>query len=132
MDPLDDIKRLLVHCSAPAKQELLMILRRENPIHGLEADWNVTAEVVLEAIARSGAFTQRMFRGILAEAACKTEMIDKLAGWEDVTPQGNFPFDFKIQNGERLVTVQAKLQRKVDLKPQRANKAPRLHNPDQY
>jgi len=132
MDPLDEIKRLLPACSAVAKRELLQLLRQENPIHGLEADWNVTAEVVLEAIARAPELTQRMFRGILAEAACKVEIIDKLRDWQNVTPVGNFAYDFKIQCADRTATIQTKLQRKQGGVPLRANKAAGLKNPGQF
>ena len=132
MDPLDEINALLPACSARAKQELLRLLRRENPIHGLEADWNVTAEVVLEAIARAPELTQRMFRGILAEAACKVEAVDKLNGWQDVTPAGNFAYDFKVQNASQIVTIQTKLQRKRKGIPLRANQVRGLRNPEQF
>ncbi len=132
MDAIDQIKRLLTHCSAPAKQELMRLLRQENPIHGLEAKWNVTAEVVLEAIDRSSELTQRMFRGILAEAACKVEVIDRLEGWKDITTPGNQPYDFRLKKGRREVTVQTKLQRSLKGAPMTADQAPRLVNPRQY
>lgn len=132
IDPLKEIKRLLPFCSNEGRNELFALLRKENSIHGLEADWNVTAEVVLEAINRSSDLTQRMFRGVLAEAACKIEVIDKLAGWQDVTPQGNYPFDFKVQQAERSATIQAKLQRKNKGVPWTADKAPGLINPNQF
>jgi hypothetical protein len=132
MDPLEEIKRLLPSCSDEARRELFSLLRKENPIHGLEADWNVTAEVVLEAINRSSDLTQRMFRGVLAEAACKVEVIDKLTGWDDVTPDGNHAFDFKVAQGARAVSIQAKLQRKLKGVPWTADKAAGLVNPDQF
>lgn len=130
--PLDEIKRLLPHCSTEGRQELLSLLRQHTPIHPLEVDWNVTAEVVLEAINRSSELTQRMFRGVLAEAAFKVEIIDKLTDWDDVTPEGNYPFDFKVQRGDRSVTIQTKLQRKLKGVPWTADRAPGLGNPNQF
>lgn len=73
--------------------------------------------MVLEALARAGELTQRMFKGILAEAACKVEVIDKLTGWDDVTPPGMHAFDFVVRRGADRVTIQTKLQRKQGGKP---------------
>lgn len=92
----------------------------------------MTAEIVLEAINRAEDMTQRMFRGVLAEAACKVEVIDQLPGWRDVTDSGGHPYDFKIECGERTVTIQAKLQRSSGKGPLTANKAAGLWNPEQY
>jgi len=132
MDPVEEIKRLLPACSAEGRRQILAILRKENPIHGLEADWNVTAEVVLEAINRSSDLTQRMFRGVLAEAALKVEVIDKLTGWNDVTPGGNNAFDFKVEQSGRSVTIQVKLQRKLKGIPWTGDKATGLVDPNQF
>jgi hypothetical protein len=132
MDPLEEIKRLLPSCSPAGKREILSLLRKEFPIHGLELDWNVAAEVVLEAINRAEEMTQRMFRGVLAEAACKVEVIDKLPGWLEVTPASGQPYDFKIERGGRAVTIQTKLQRKEGGKPMTADLAKGLWNREQY
>jgi len=53
-----------------------------------------------------------MFKGILAEAAFKVEVLDKFAGWDEVTPPGTHPYDFAIRSGGTTVTIQTKLQRK--------------------
>jgi hypothetical protein len=59
-----------------------------------------------------------MFKGILAEAAFKVEVLDKLEGWREVTPPGTHAYDFAIQGaGELTVTIQTKLQRKQGGKP---------------
>lgn len=94
------------------RAEIIKILRTEYKIHRIEQLWNTSAEIVLEALARSSELTQRMFKGILAEAAFKVEIIDKLTGWKDVTPPGNHAYDFAVQLGEDRVTIQTKLQRK--------------------
>jgi hypothetical protein len=59
-----------------------------------------------------------MFKGILAEAAFKVEVLDKLEGWREVTPAGTHAYDFAIRGaGEVTVTIQTKLQRKQGGKP---------------
>ncbi|MEO8497398.1 MAG: hypothetical protein ABI614_20195 [Planctomycetota bacterium] len=132
MDPVEEIKRLLPSCSEAGKREIFALLRMEIPLHQLEVDWNVAAEVVLEAINRAEDMTQRMFRGVLAEAACKVEVIDKLEGWREVTESGGHPYDFKIELSGRAITIQVKLQRKDGGKPLTADRATGLWNPAQY
>jgi hypothetical protein len=132
MNPVEEVKRLLPACSAAGRRKIFDMLREEFAIHSLESDWNVSAEIVLESIARSSELTQRMFRGVLAEAAFKIEVVDTLDGWTDVTPDGNHPFDFKLERASRHVTIQTKLQRKAKGEPWTAEKAPGLNDPDQY
>jgi len=116
-DAASQIREILSACTPEQRHQIVKLLRMEYRIHRIEREWNTSAEIVLEAIARSGELTQRMFKGILAEAACKVEVIDKLAGWQDVTPQGMHPFDFVVQRGDVRVTIQTKLQRKERGKP---------------
>jgi hypothetical protein len=116
-DPASQIREILGACTPEQRNEIVRLLRIEYRVHRIEQEWNTSAEVVLEALARSSALTQRMFKGILAEAAFKVEVIDKLSGWEDVTPPGLHPFDFVVKRGESRVTIQAKLQRKEGGKP---------------
>jgi hypothetical protein len=117
-DPADQIRQILGACTVEQRDELVRLLRTEYRIHEIEREWNTSAEVVLEALARANPLTKRMFKGILAEAACKIEIIDKLEGWRDVTaPGGNFAYDFAIEQDGTTVTVQAKLQRKAKHKP---------------
>lgn len=93
---------------------------------------DVSAEVILEAIARSPDITRRGIRGVLAQAACKTEIIDQLEGWLDVTPDGHFPFDFRIELEHQSVTIQVKLQRKRQGRPMRADEASGLNDREQF
>jgi len=65
----DDILNLLEQCSVEERREIFNHLRKEFPIHALEADLNTQAEVILEAMARSSDLTMRGIRGIIAEAA---------------------------------------------------------------
>lgn len=112
VDPANQIRSILLACTAEQRQSIIKLLRSEYRIHRIEQQWNTSAEIVLEALARSGELTQRMFKGILAEAACKVEVIDKLAGWKDATPLGMHAFDFAVEQAKERVTIQTKLQRK--------------------
>jgi hypothetical protein len=76
-DPANQVRQILAACTAAQREELIRLLRIEYRVHRIEREWNTSAEVVLEALARSGELTQRMFKGILAEAAFKVEVVDK-------------------------------------------------------
>jgi hypothetical protein len=117
IDPASQIRQILAACSVQQREEIIKLLRTEYRIHRIEREWNTSAEIVLEAIARSGPLTQRMFKGILAEAAFKVEVLDRLEGWRDVTPPGTHAYDFAVGDADRTVTIQTKLQRKQAGKP---------------
>ena len=117
-NPAEQLRAILRACDDTQRADLMKMLRSEFPTHDIEREWNTSAEVILEALARSEPLTKRMFKGILAEAACKIEVIDKLDGWRDVTPTGgNFAYDFVVERDGVRVTIQAKLQRKSKHEP---------------
>lgn len=116
-DPLNQVRRILDACTPDQKNAIVKILRAEYRSHRIEKQWNTSAEIALEALARSSELTQRMFKGILAEAAFKVEVIDKLSDWRDATPGGTHPFDFALERDHERVTIQTKLQRKQEGKP---------------
>jgi hypothetical protein len=72
---LGAIRQLLASSSPSDRQEILRELRREFPIHELEAEFNASAEVILEAIARSPDITKRGIRGLIAEACFVREVL---------------------------------------------------------
>ncbi|MGQ4807878.1 hypothetical protein NKDENANG_01243 [Candidatus Entotheonellaceae bacterium PAL068K] len=80
MTNIEQIKRLLTLCSPAQQQEIFQYLRQEFPIHPLEAGLNTEAEVILEAIRRSGGLTLRMMRGVIAEAAFDLDVVKRLEG----------------------------------------------------
>jgi len=131
-DAVGQIRAVLDSLNADDRRAALASLRRAYPIHRLEVEWNVGADVILEAIARAPDLTQRGVRGVLAEAVCKTEIIDRLDGWQDTTPDGNHPFDFRIRSGDSEVTIQVKLQRKQAGHPMVADQAAGLAGTDLY
>lgn len=120
---VDQIKALLDKCSEEQRREIFQYLRSDIPIHPIEGRLNCSAEIILEAIARASDLTLRGIRGIIAEASFKYEVLDKLKGWKDVTPDGNDSFDFKIKDEKGPVTIQVKMQRQKEHKPMMANKA---------
>ena len=120
---VDQIKSLLDKCSEERRRELFRYLRKDIPIHPIEEKLNCSAEIILEAIARASDLTLRGIRGIIAEASFKYEVLDKLKGWKDVTPDGNDSFDFKIKDAKGAVTIQVKMQRQKEHQPMMANKA---------
>ena len=54
-----------------------------------------------------------MLRGVIADAAFRQFAVRALveSGWRDVTPGGNFAYDYMLDDGAGAVTVQVKLQR---------------------
>lgn len=69
--------------------------------------------MILEAVHRAPELTRRMLRGVIADAAFRTFVVPTVEpiGWQDVTPEGNFPFDYLLKNEVGAVSVQVKLQR---------------------
>ena len=132
MTDTDQIKRLLSLCSPAQRQEILRYLREEFPIHPLEVELHTQAEIILEAIHRSGGLTLRMIRGVIAEAAFEIEVVERLEGWRSVTPQGDLPYDFLLDDGQGVVRVQVKLQRSLAHRPMWAREAYRFLPGDMY
>lgn len=123
MGVMEEFENLLSLATPDERRMLLTLLRQKTTLHPLEKDWSVTAEVVLEAIQRSSELTQRMFRGILAEAAFKVEVVDRLDDWEPMKVPSSAPFDFQLRNGDRVFTIQVKLQRKLGGVPMRSDQS---------
>jgi hypothetical protein len=101
MADTEQIKRLLSLCSPAQRQEIFRYLREEFPIHPLEVELNTEAEIILEAIQRSGELTLRMIRGVIAEASFEIEVVKHLEGWRNVTPPGDLPYDFLLRRWSR-------------------------------
>jgi hypothetical protein len=132
MTETDHIKRLLSECNPDQRQEILRYLRTEFPIHPLEAQLNAKAEVILEAIQRGGILTLRMIRGVIAEAAFGVDVVKNMSGWTDITPPGDLPYDFLLDDGAGAVRVQVKLQRSLAHRPMLVKEAYRFLPGDMY
>lgn len=109
----DVIRALLEKCTAEERSAVFRGLRATHAIHEFEAIIGAPAEMILEAVHRAPELTRRMLRGVIADAAFRTFTVAALAldGWRDITPAGNFAYDYMLDDGEGPISVQVKLQR---------------------
>lgn len=116
---LDAIRQLLERCSADERHALFREMADSHNIHEYEKIVGAPAEMILEAIHRAPELTRRMLRGVIADAAFAKFIVPGLAktGWTDVTPEGNFAYDYKMRDHVGDITVQVKLQRSELGKP---------------
>lgn len=110
---LEEIWRLLQQSSQEDRGKLFDRLRQEFPIHSLEREWGVRADLILEAISRSSDLTKRGVRGVIAEAVFERSVVSPLIknGWRNETPVGDHPFDFLLLDQAGPVKIQVKMQR---------------------
>lgn len=110
---LDVIRTLIAQCSNEEQEKLFRELRERHLIHEFERVIGAPAEMILEAVHRAPELTRRMLRGVIADAAFRTFTVASLKqhGWRDVTPEGNFAYDYKLDDGTVAISVQVKLQR---------------------
>ncbi|MBA3533799.1 MAG: hypothetical protein H0T73_17925 [Ardenticatenales bacterium] len=119
---VEQILSLLNGCTNEQRKRIFQHLRAEFPIHPLEVRLNTEAEIILEAISRdTQGLTFRMIRGVIAEAAFDIEVVSKLVDWQDITPEGDLPYDFLLDDGFGSVSVQVKLQRSKNGRPMLAS-----------
>jgi hypothetical protein len=120
---LATIRELLARCSPEERRTLFQELRAVHQIHEFEAVIGAPAEMILEAVHRAPELTRRMLRGVIADAAFRTFIVPEVTphGWRDVTPVGNFAFDYKLADDVGPVTVQVKLQRSQRGSPVKRN-----------
>lgn len=109
---LETIRALLTNCSAEDRKILFQELRATHLVHEFEEIIGAPAEMILEAVHRAPELTRRMLRGVIADAAFRMNIIPSLGPrWADVTPEGNFAYDYKLEDDRGSITVQVKLQR---------------------
>jgi hypothetical protein len=101
VDQLDEMSRV----------DLLRYLRTTLPPHPVESRLNAPAEIILDALFRSGQLTIRMLRGIVAESVFQTLVVDHLPGWRSLPVISDSSFDFQLADGVGEIRVQVKLQR---------------------
>lgn len=107
------IRELLSQCSPDERETLFRELRKHHIIHEFERIIGAPAEMILEAVHRAPELTRRMLRGVIADAAFRTFVVSAVAsqGWRDATPEGNFSYDYILEDAQGKVSVQVKLQR---------------------
>ena len=112
-ETLSAVRELLARCSLEERATIFKELRATHAIHPYEAAVGAPAEMILEAVYRAPELTRRMLRGVIADAAFRTFVVAALGlrGWQDVTPEGNFAYDYSVDNGLGPITIQVKLQR---------------------
>lgn len=112
-DNLASIRTLIAQCSTEEQEALFRELRQRHLIHEFEQVIGAPAEMILEAVHRAPELTRRMLRGVIADAAFRTFVVPTVEsqGWRDVTPEGNFAYDYMMQDAHGNVSVQVKLQR---------------------
>jgi hypothetical protein len=120
---VDQIKQLLMSCNADQRHEIFRLLRQEFPIHPIEKNLNISAEVILEAISRASDLTMRGVRGVIAEAAFETYIASKLDGWDNVGLLDDYAYDFLLEDLIGEIRVQVKMQRQKEHRPMMANEA---------
>lgn len=133
-DAIEHALAVLRGCSPEERKAVFQSLRREFPIHPIEARFNAPAEVILEAINRSPDLTIRGIRGVIADAAFGQYIVPALTvhGWTDATPTGNHAYDYVLQDAIGSVSVQVKMQRQKDHRPMTASEGYRHLSPDMY
>jgi hypothetical protein len=116
---LMEVLRRLESLTENERREVLKQLRKKIRIHDLEEKWNIPAEVILEAIARSQDITQRGIRGVIAELCFLLYVLDG-DGLQGKSPEGDLPYDFLIPDSSGPIKVQVKLQRQEKGSPKSA------------
>lgn len=110
---LNAVRQLLEQCSPEEQEVLFRDLRQRHVIHEFEQIIAAPAEMILEAVHRAPELTRRMLRGVIADASFRTFIVPSVEplGWKDVTPEGNFAYDYMMEDALGQVSVQVKLQR---------------------
>ena len=119
MSEVDDVKQILNGMDEAEQIEVLAHLRQLLPKHPMETLLMISAEGMLDAIARSGDFTVRMIRGVFAEAAFAADVLPTLADkWRALPITGDPAYDFLLTDTpidheppDSQVRVQVKMQR---------------------
>jgi len=131
-DIVSGVKEILAGAPDQDQSAVFEWLRETRKIHPLEDEFDAPAEVILEAVSRSSDLTKRGVRGVIAEAIFKVEVVDKLENWHDVTPDGDYPYDFLLTNGKHEVSIQLKMQRLKAQRPMTANEGYKIFNPSYW
>lgn len=130
-----NVQKIFNSLSEFEKKLLYDKLKIDREVHPIEHEIGLSGEAVLAAIQKIKAeapLTWRMLRGVLAEMTFGVNILEKVEGWKDVTPPGDLPFDYLIDNGFDKIRIQIKLQRSKSLRVMMANEANRSFPNDMY
>lgn len=131
-ESVNRIKHLLDACTDQERAAVLDYLGKRHSEHPLEAEWGVSADVILSAISRSNDLTRRGIRGIIAEAIFERHTLSELAGWSMVPILEDRPYDFLIRSEKRELRIQVKLQRRKEQRVMMASEANANYPADMY
>lgn len=107
----ENVKKLIESLTPSELQSLASYLRSKISRHPLEEKWDLSYELILDAIHRPQDIVQRGVRGVIAEAVFEAKVLPTINGWHPVKFVGDLPYDFKIRNDEQEIRIQLKLQR---------------------
>lgn len=112
---IENIVKLIDALDAAQKQEVFDHLKRTCINHPLEREWNAPAEMILDAIAKSGDLTQRGVKGVIADRAFHRIVVPQLqtTGWTSSLIVGDLAYDADLTRDNSRVTVQVKMQRRA-------------------
>ena len=108
-------REFLTQLGEEQRRALLRSLRNDfgMVLHPLEAEWNTTAEAILEAIHAAPDLTQRGVRGILSEATFRTTVVpQQLTRWRSIPFEGDLSYDLLLDDNSGELKVQVKNQRR--------------------
>jgi len=132
MTDTDQITHLLGACTVEQRKAIFQALRQEFPIHPLEQEWHVAAEVILEAIARSSDLSKRGVKGLIAEAAFGVDVVATLPAWTNIPVEGDHAYDYLLADTHGQVRIQVKMQRRIAGRPMQANEVRRAYAADMF
>lgn len=109
----ENVKALIESLTPTELQSLADYLRSKLPKHALERKWEISYELILDAIHRSQDIVQRGVRGVIAEAVFEARVLPGLRGWHAIPVVGDLPYDFDLRRNsdDRQIRIQVKLQR---------------------
>lgn len=100
-------------CTADEQELVFQRLRENVGLHPIEEAWGCSSDVILTAIHKAPELTQRMLKGVVADAAFRMYVVPQLetTRWAPVEFATNELYDHKLADDKGPVTVQVKLQR---------------------
>jgi hypothetical protein len=118
---IDEINLLLMDLTEDEKQSVADSLKNSMSVHPLCKEWNIDANTIISAIARSSDLTKRGVRGIIAEAVFDTKIIPSIhhaSGWvKSEIAQEDLAYDALLHRDGIQARIQVKLQRLEKGKP---------------
>lgn len=126
---VEEIQNLLESCSQEQRHQIFQQLRKEFPLHPLEAEWNAPAELILEAIMRAPIISQRGVYDLIAQAAFELYVVHNLQGWKSLPVPGRPAYDFLLSDEVGEVRIQLKVQRRIFDSAHTVKEAPATYRP---